>query len=72
MINEEDFPVYPGSTPWNDEVIARLNKQQQSRQFHPFTCGNRKDIQNTHADGEGVLVATKDGWACPYCDYKQG
>lgn len=53
------------------EQVDSLNRYQSDGRFHPFTCGNRKDIQKTHADGEGILVATEDGWICPYCDYKQ-
>jgi len=37
--------------------------------MHPFTCATgetKKDL-----DGEGVLVATPEGWVCPYCDYTQ-
>lgn len=52
-----------------EEVIS-LNAYQKSGAFHPFTCGgNRTDEK--HLDGEGLLVATEDGWICPYCDYKQ-
>lgn len=57
--------------PWDQETIDRLNARQRDDSMHPYTCGNRKDIAKTHADGEGVLVATKDGWICPYCDYRQ-
>lgn len=58
-------------TPWPQDFVDRLNAHQQAGEFHPYTCGNRKNIQETHADGEGVLVATVDGWKCPYCDYRQ-
>jgi hypothetical protein len=71
-VEEADFsPIYPGSLPWTQEVVDALNAQQKAREVHPFTCGNRKDIEKTHADKEGVLVATADGWTCPWCDYKQ-
>jgi hypothetical protein len=40
-----------------DAEITILNKFQKSGKFH--------------LDGEGILVATKEGWVCPYCDYKQ-
>jgi hypothetical protein len=54
--------------PFTREQVNALNSWQQ--RFHPFTCGgNRKDEK--HLDGQGILVATPDGWVCPYCDYKQ-
>jgi hypothetical protein len=57
-------------SPFTDEQIEELNKYQHSGKFHPFTCGgNRTDEK--HLDGEGILVATKQGWICPYCDYTQ-
>jgi hypothetical protein len=56
--------------PFTQEEIDVLNEHQKNREFHPYTCGgNRKDAK--HLDGEGVLVATEDGWKCPFCDYKQ-
>jgi len=56
--------------PFTPEQVVALNRFQQCGRFHPFTCGgNRKDA--AHLDGEGVLVATPEGWRCPYCDYKQ-
>lgn len=55
---------------WTQEQIEALNRFQKSGSFHPFTCGgNRTDEK--HLDGEGILVATEDGWICPYCDYRQ-
>lgn len=56
--------------PWDAETVKLLNEWQQSGVFHPYTCGrDRKDAQ--HLDGDGVLVATRDGWHCPYCEYTQ-
>lgn len=56
--------------PFTQEEIDVLNEHQRNHEFHPYTCGgNRKDAK--HLDGEGVLVATEDGWICPFCDYKQ-
>lgn len=53
------------------EEVVSLNAYQKSGVFHPFTCeGDRTDEK--HLDGEGLLVATEDGWVCPYCDYRQG
>lgn len=52
-----------------DEVES-LNAYQQARVMHPFTCGGDRTDDN-HLDGEGLLVATVDGWSCPYCPYTQ-
>lgn len=48
--------------PWNDETIARLNAHQHDDRFHPYTCGY---------DSRHILVATREGWKCPECDYTQ-
>jgi hypothetical protein len=56
--------------PWTEEEVQKLNEFQKDGRFHPFTCGgDRKD--RYHLDGEGILVATTQGWMCPFCDYKQ-
>ena len=56
--------------PFTPEQVEALNHWQHSGKIHPFTCGgNRTD--ELHLDGQGVLVATREGWVCPYCDYKQ-
>ena len=52
-----------------DEVNS-LNEYQRAGVMHPFTCGGDRTDEK-HLDGEGILVATEDGWNCPYCDYKQ-
>jgi hypothetical protein len=51
------------SAPWTDEQVTNLNAYQQGDVWHPFTCGN----DSRHRD----LVATRDGWICPDCDYTQ-
>lgn len=52
-----------------DEVKS-LNEYQHAGFMHPFTCGgNRTDEK--HLDGEGILIATEEGWECPYCEYRQ-
>lgn len=56
--------------PWTPEQVAALNARQRDGSYHPFTCGGNRTDAN-HLDGEGVLVATPDGWVCPYCDYRQ-
>jgi DNA-directed RNA polymerase subunit RPC12/RpoP len=57
--------------PWTDEEVEKLNQQQQDPQRHPYTCGSGRRTDEFHLDGEGVLRATKDGWVCPYCSYRQ-
>jgi hypothetical protein len=51
------------NTPWDDNTIKVLNKYQQSGWVHPYTCGDE--------NCRDVLIATKDGWTCPSCDYTQ-
>lgn len=64
-----DIPVIRRH-PWTQETVDALNERQKSGTVHPYTCGgNRTDA--AHLDGEGVLVATVNGWMCPYCDYRQ-
>lgn len=56
--------------PWSAEQVAALNRRQNNPELHPYTCGgNRTDAD--HLDGEGRLVATPEGWKCPFCDYRQ-
>lgn len=57
--------------PWTADEVASLNAHQQSGVFHPFTCGSGRRTDADHKDGEGVLVATAEGWRCPFCDYRQ-
>lgn len=57
--------------PWTPEEVARLNEWQRDGWGHPYTCGSGRRTDKDHLDGEGVLVATPDGWVCPYCDYRQ-
>jgi hypothetical protein len=53
-----------------NEEIEKLNAYQKNPRVHPMTCGNNRTDEK-HLDGEGVLVATENGWICPYCDYRQ-
>lgn len=55
--------------PFTEQEVEALNLFQTNRLLHPFTCGNRTN--NLHYDGEGVLIATTDGWICPFCTYTQ-
>lgn len=58
-------------TLWTQEHVDKLNEYQKSGQFHPYTCGSGNRTDEHHLDGQGILVATLDGWKCPYCDYTQ-
>lgn len=67
MVEAQNTRIVP---PWTDQQVANLNAYQRSGRFHPFTCGgNRTDEK--HLDGEGLLIASNNGWHCPYCDYTQ-
>lgn len=62
--------------PWPDDVVARLNTFQSGTQrgapTHPYTCAERGDGAHGWEGGDlGVLIATTDGWVCPYCSYTQ-
>lgn len=50
--------------------VDKLNRWQHSTNVHPYTCGYSR-TDEYHLDGEGILLATKDGWECPYCEYRQ-
>ena len=49
--------------PWTDEEVAALNRWQANPRVHSFTCGT----DSAHR----VLVATRDGWVCRDCEYRQ-
>jgi len=50
--------------PWTKEQVDELNKLQADDRFHGYTC------PNNHKERR-LLVATKDGWICNHCNYKQ-
>ena len=50
--------------PWSQEHVDSLNKLQKDETFHGYTC------PTAHPEGR-LLVATKQGWICPHCEYKQ-
>lgn len=52
------------TAPFTIAQVDALNRFQRAGHVHPFTCGN------DHS-GDKDLVATKDGWICPNCDYRQ-
>lgn len=49
--------------PWTDDQVRALNAYQRRGDRHPFTCGGEYCGAN--------LVATRDGWKCPDCNYTQ-
>ena len=57
--------------PWTPEQVYNLNKFQENGRMHPFTCGSGNRTEASHSRSDGVLVATINGWICPYCEYKQ-
>lgn len=57
--------------PWTQAEVDALNARQDDFRFHPYTCGSGHRTDEKHLDGEGRLVATVNGWMCPYCDYRQ-
>ncbi len=49
--------------PWTEDQVSNLNKRQEDKSQHPYTC-----------DRGHELIATKDGWVCmsrAVCRYKQ-
>lgn len=58
------------TAPFTAEQVGRLNRWQFLSSMHPYTCGGSRTDER-HLDGEGVLMATPEGWKCPYCDYTQ-
>ena len=57
--------------PFTPEQVAILNDYQTTGRGHPFTCGSGNRDDDAHLDGEGILVASVEGWKCPFCDYRQ-
>lgn len=57
--------------PWPEDLVAGLNDAQQSGLTHPYTCPNRSDAGHVWTSDLGVLDATRDGWVCPACPYRQ-
>lgn len=52
--------------PWTTVQVAALNRFQQARFMHPFTCGGDHGTKD-----DRVLTATPDGWVCLKCGYTQ-
>jgi hypothetical protein len=51
--------------PWTSKQVDSLNQFQHSGMMHPFTCPGHE------GDGDRNLVATRSGWICCHCDYRQ-
>jgi hypothetical protein len=59
-------------TPWTPDQVKGLNDYQFNGYFHPYTCENRGDGKHrTLGRDLGTLIATTEGWVCPYCSYEQ-
>lgn len=64
--------------PFTRTVAIALNRYQFAHKFHPFTCGSGNRGDEAHSAtfkqigvDQGLLIANKDGWFCPSCDYRQ-
>ena len=51
--------------PWTAVQVDNLNRSQRFKYRHPFTCPGHE------GGGDRDLVATRNGWICCHCDYKQ-
>jgi hypothetical protein len=51
--------------PWSGEEVDALNRYQRRDDVHEFTC------PQDHDGADPSLVATRQGWICPHCDYRQ-
>lgn len=49
---------------FTDDQCFALNAAQHDHSHHPYTCGN----DSRHRP----LIATRQGWRCADCDYRQG
>ncbi len=48
--------------PFNPDIIERFNAYQNSKIFHPYTCGNCSN---------SILKIKESGLYCEHCDYTQ-
>jgi hypothetical protein len=66
-MGETKLAADPIRAPFTPEQIDVLNRYQANDMVHPYTC------EHWHGDPaeRRNLVATKDGWICRYCDYRQ-
>ena len=57
---------------FTEEQVKHLNEQQKSGKVHPYTCDRSSmNCQLRFNEGDGILLATIDGWVCPCGNYKQ-
>lgn len=72
-IDQFDLADDPGRiwAPWPDGLVAALNDAQDTGLTHPYTCPDRDDGRHLWTSDLGVLVATRGGWVCPTCPYRQ-
>jgi dihydrofolate reductase len=57
--------------PWPGELVGALNIAQNDGSMHPYTCPHRDVPGHLETTDLGVLVATRFGWICPTCPYRQ-
>ncbi len=69
QLSEKDSAASQIQPPWTPQQIDGLNHWQRAGYVHEFTCPNRQ--RDNHGDAPLPLVATVNGWVCPYCDYTQ-
>jgi hypothetical protein len=55
--------------PWTEDQVSAANLWQECDFVHPFTCGTKQ--KHDDLAGDHPLIATTQGWVCPYCDYHQ-
>lgn len=55
------------TAPWTADQVDALNRFQHCKYVHEFTCP-----ADHEGGGDRTLVATRAGWICPHCDYRQG
>lgn len=61
--------ILPNHLGWDDAMIADMVGMVIVFTLTHFGLACFRD--RPRPDGEGRLVATADGWICPFCNYKQ-
>jgi hypothetical protein len=56
--------------PFTPNQVEALNRFQQRRDIHPFTCPGIDDVPECHVENR-TLIATPDGWICSCGKYHQ-
>lgn len=54
---------FAGEPIWGDAKVYEMNASQQDERRHPYTCGRNSNHR--------PLIATRFGWACADCSYRQ-